>query len=163
MEKTMSCHLNESKVKETVAGICQEFGNDPEELIGILHKAQSRFGYLPAVVQNAVAESLRIPVGKVFGVVTFYSYFSTEAKGKYQISICLGTACYVKGAESVLQEFEKKLQIKNGQTTPDGRFSLNTLRCIGACGLAPVVMIGEKVYGGVKPEGVAAILKEYPE
>jgi NADP-reducing hydrogenase subunit HndA len=84
-----------------------------------------------------------------------------EPKGKYPISICMGTACYVKGAEKVLKEFEKQLEIKNGQTTPDGKFSMNTLRCIGACGLAPVIMIGEKVYGSVKPEEVAKIIKEY--
>ncbi|MFZ2957212.1 MAG: NADH-quinone oxidoreductase subunit NuoE [Candidatus Ozemobacteraceae bacterium] len=159
----MPCSLTESKIKEKIVEICKEFGNDPEELIAILHKAQGHFGFLPSEVQHAIAEELRIPVSKVFGVVTFYSYFSTKPKGKYQISICLGTACYVQGAEKVLQEFEKKLQIKNGQTTPNGKFSLNTLRCIGACGLAPVVMVGEKVYGSVKPDGVDAIIKEYPE
>ena len=156
-----SCH--ENKVKEKVAEICREFQNDPEELIGILHKAQGHFGYLPEEVQHAIAEELRIPVGKVFGVITFYSFFSREPKGKYQVSICLGTACYVQGAEKVLSEFETRLKIKSGQTTKDGRFSLNTLRCIGACGLAPVVMIGEKIYGNVKPDGVAAIIKEYAE
>jgi NADH-quinone oxidoreductase subunit E/NADP-reducing hydrogenase subunit HndA len=159
----MSCSLNEEKITEKIREICQEFQNDPEELIGILHKAQGHFGFLPPAVQRSVAQRLRIPVGKVFGVVSFYSFFSAEPKGKHQISICLGTACYVKGAEKVLQEFEQKLQIKNGQTTPDGKFSLNTLRCIGACGLAPVVMIGEKVYGNIAAEGVGAILKEYPE
>ena len=159
----MPCSQTESKIKEKIVEICAEFGNDPEELIAILHKAQNHFGFLPPEVQHAIAEELRIPVGKVFGVVTFYSYFSVKPKGKFQVSICLGTACYVQGAEKVLHEFEKKLQIKSGQTTPDGKFSLNTLRCIGACGLAPVVMIGEKVYGNVKPEGVVDILKEYPE
>lgn len=159
----MTCSNTNSTMQTKVADICREFNNDPEELIGILHKAQAHFGYLPAEVQHAVAEQLKIPVGKVFGVVTFYSYFSSEPKGKFQISICLGTACYVKGAEKVLAEFEARLKIKSGQTTPNGKFSLNTLRCIGACGLAPVVMIGEKVYGSVKPEEVAAILQEYPD
>ena len=159
----MACPETATRIRATVAAICAEFNNDPEDLIGILHKAQHHFGFLPVEVQHAVAETLRIPVSQVYGVITFYSYFSTEPKGKHQISICLGTACYVKGAEKVLAEFENKLQIKSGRTTPDGRFSLTTLRCIGACGLAPVVMIGEKVYGRVMPESVGAILKEYPE
>ncbi len=104
---------------------------------------------------------MHIPVSKVFGVITFYSYFTTIPKGRFPISVCMGTACYVKGAEKVLGEFEKKLQVKNGQTSTDGMFSLNTLRCIGACGLAPVVMIGEKIYGSVKTEEVSKILAEY--
>lgn len=157
----MSCSIKENAIKEKIVEICSEFNNDPDELIAILHKAQGHFGFLPAEVQHAIAEQLNITRSKIFGVVTFYSYFTMEPKGKFPISICMGTACYVKGAEKVLLEFEKKLKIKNGQTTPDGVFSLNTLRCIGACGLAPVVMIGEKVYGGVKTDGVSAIIDEY--
>ncbi|OGK04928.1 MAG: NAD(P)-dependent iron-only hydrogenase diaphorase iron-sulfur protein [Candidatus Riflebacteria bacterium GWC2_50_8] len=159
----MSCSIKANLIKEKIVEICSEFRNDPDDLIAILHKAQGHFGFLPSEVQQAVAEQLHLPVSKVFGVVTFYSYFTMEPRGKYPISICMGTACYVKGAEKVLHEFESKLQIKNGQTTPNGRFSLNTLRCIGACGLAPVVMIGEKVYGGVKPEDAGKIISEYKE
>ncbi|MBN2857087.1 MAG: NADH-quinone oxidoreductase subunit NuoE [Candidatus Delongbacteria bacterium] len=159
----MSCCEKENKIKETVQSICAEFNNDPNELIAILHKAQNHFGFLPKEVQNAVAETLKIPGSKVYGVVTFYSYFTMEPRGKNPISICMGTACYVQGAERVLKEFENNLEIKNGQTTSDGKFSMNTLRCIGACGLAPVVMVGEKIYGNVKPEQVQEIIKEYED
>jgi NADH:ubiquinone oxidoreductase subunit E len=156
----MSC-CEKTKIKEKITEICAEFDNDPSELIAILHKAQNHFGFLPKSVQEAVAESLKIPSAKVYGTVTFYSYFTMEPRGKHPISICMGTACYVKGADKVLKEFEKKLGIKNGQTTADGKFSMNTLRCIGACGLAPVIMIGEKVYGSVKPEEVQGIINGY--
>lgn len=157
----MMCNQKEAEIKNVIDGICSEFNNNPEDLVGILHKAQGHFGYLPTEVQHAVAGSLRIPKSKVYGVITFYSYFATEPKGRHPISICMGTACYVKGAEKVLESFESNLDIKNGQTTPDGKFSITTLRCVGACGLAPVLMVGEKVYGSVKVEEVAKILKEH--
>jgi len=127
----------------------------------VLHKAQGIFGYLPAEVQEVVARELNVSVAKVYGVVTFYSFFTMTPKGKHPISICTGTACYVRGAEKVLDEFKKRLNIKVGETSPDGKFSLSCLRCVGACGLAPVVLIGEKTYGRVSPEGVKDILKEY--
>ena len=132
-----------------------------EELIKVLHKAQNIFGYLPEEVQYFIAEKLEIPVADVYGVVTFYSYFTMNPRGKYRISVCMGTACYVRGAEPVLEEFKKELNIESNETTPDGKFSLDTLRCVGACGLAPVVMVGEKVYGHVTVEMVKDILAEY--
>ena len=130
-------------------------------MINILHAAQELLGYLPQVVQQVIAADLHIPVSRVYGVVTFYSFFTMEPKGKHPISVCLGTACYVRGAEKVLEEFQKELEIKVGETTSDGLFSLDTLRCVGACGLAPVVTIGGKVYGRVTPEKVRDILQEY--
>ncbi|MDD2199843.1 MAG: NADH-quinone oxidoreductase subunit NuoE [Bacteroidales bacterium] len=145
------------KIKE----ICASFNNNPGELINVLHKVQEHFGYLPAEIQEIVALNLGISVSKVYGVVTFYSFFTMLPKGKYPISICTGTACYVRGAEKVLEEFKKELGIKVGETTPDGKFSLNCLRCVGACGLAPVVKIGDKTYGRVAPEEVKNILNEY--
>ncbi|MGB4204589.1 MAG: NAD(P)H-dependent oxidoreductase subunit E [Bacteroidales bacterium] len=141
--------------------VCKEFNNDSGELINVLHKAQGIFGYLPAEVQEIVAQELNVSVAKVYGVVTFYSFFTMIPKGLHPISICTGTACYVRGAEKVLDEFKKQLNIKVGETTPDGKFSLSCLRCVGACGLAPVVLIGEKTYGRVSPDGVKDILKEY--
>ncbi|HQB22797.1 MAG TPA: NADH-quinone oxidoreductase subunit NuoE [Bacteroidales bacterium] len=141
--------------------ICHSFNNDPEELINVLHKAQGHFGYLPAEVQEAVAQELNIPVAKVYGVVTFYSFFTMSPKGQFPISICMGTACYVRGAENVLAEMKKELNINVGETTPDGKFSLSCLRCVGACGLAPVVMIGDKTFGRVAPEDVKKILAEF--
>lgn len=151
--------LSRHKTDELLA-ICNEHGNQPGELINILHKAQHLFGYLPAEVQQVVASSLNIPVSKVYGVVTFYSFFTMTPKGEHPISVCMGTACYVRGAEKVLDEFKRILKINVGETTPDGKFSLSSLRCVGACGLAPVVLIGEKVYGRVVPGDVEKILKE---
>lgn len=153
-------HLPQSKIKELHA-VCREHDNDSGELINILHAAQEIFGYLPREVQELVAAELHIPVSRVYGVVTFYSFFTMTPKGKYPISVCLGTACYVRGAEKVLDEFQRQLEIKVGETTADGLFSLDCLRCVGACGLAPVVTIGGKVYGRITPEKVRDILSEY--
>lgn len=147
------------KLKE----VCASFNNDPGELINVLHKAQSIFGYLPAEVQEIVSKELKVPLAKVYGVVTFYSFFTMIPKGKHPISICTGTACYVRGAEKVLDEFKKLLEIKVGETTADGKFSLSCLRCVGACGLAPVVLVGEKTYGRVAPDMVKEILAEYKD
>lgn len=153
-------HLPQIKLAE-LQTICKEFHNAPGNLINILHAAQGLFGYLPKEVQEVIAAELDIPVAKVYGVVTFYSYFSMLPKGKFPVSVCLGTACYVRGAEKVLEEFERQLEIKVGETTKDGLFSLDCLRCVGACGLAPVVTIGKKVYGRLTPEKVRDILSEY--
>ena len=157
MEKIQLCKNN---VDELVV-ICNEHNNDPGELINILHAAQSIFGFLPREVQEIVAFQLQIPVSRVYGVVTFYSFFTMTPKGKYPVSVCMGTACYVRGAEAVLDEFQKLLEIKVGETTPDGLFSLDCLRCVGACGLAPVVTIAGKVYGRLTAEKVRDILAEY--
>jgi NADP-reducing hydrogenase subunit HndA len=146
-----------NKIKE----ICASFNNDPQELINVLHKSQEHFGYLPAEVQEVISSELVVPVAKVYGVVTFYSFFTMTPKGKHPISICMGTACYVRGAEKVLEEFKKELGLQVGQTTTDGKFSLSSLRCVGACGLAPVVMVGDKTYGRVAPDDVKNILREY--
>lgn len=152
--------LSEKKTEE-LKGICKDFNNDKNELINVLHRAQGLFGYLPAEVQEVIARELNVSVAHVYGVVTFYSFFTMTPKGEFPISICLGTACYVRGAEKVLEEFKKELNVKVGETTPDGKFSLSCLRCVGACGLAPVVMVGEKVYGRVAPDGVKDIIAEY--
>lgn len=153
------------KIKEkdqnTIKEICKSFDNEPGELINVLHKTQEKFGYLPAEVQEVVAKELNMSVAKVYGVVTFYSFFTMIPKGKHPISICTGTACYVRGADNVLQEFKRQLNIEVGETTDDGKFSLSCLRCVGACGLAPVVLVGDKTYGRVSPEGVKEILEEY--
>lgn len=141
--------------------ICESFNNEPGELINVLHETQHEFGYLPAEVQDVIAHNLNVSVAHVYGVVTFYTYFTMIPKGEYPISVCTGTACYVRGAEKVLDEFKKELNIKVGETTPDGKFSINCLRCVGACGLAPVVLVGERVYGRVSPDGVKSILEEY--
>jgi len=132
-----------------------------DTLIQTLHYAQNLFGYLPDVVQMHIAKRYGIPHADVSGVVSFYNYFTTTPKGKIQISVCLGTACYVNGADKVLQEFEQVLGIKSGQVSEDGKFSIESLRCVGACGLAPVVTINQKVYGKMKPGKVREILEDF--
>jgi len=154
--------LNEQKLTE-LKDICKSFNNEKGELINILHKVQSVFGYLPAEVQEVVAKELNTSVAQVYGVVSFYSFFTMLPRGEHPISICLGTACYVRGAEKVLDEFRRSLKIQVGETTADGKFSLSCLRCVGACGLAPVVLVGDKVYGRVAPDGVKTILAEFKQ
>ena len=133
----------------------------PGALLPVLHEAQEIYGYLPIEVQQMVADGLGIPLSEVYGVATFYSRFSLTPKGKHQISVCLGTACYVKGSDKVLEEVEKMLGIKSGECTPDGLFSIESCRCVGACGLAPVMMIDEEVYGKLTPAEVHKILADY--
>lgn len=151
--------MSQKRIDE-IRAICKEHGNDPGELINILHTVQGKLGYLPKEVQELIAMELGIPAAKVYGVVTFYSFFTMKPKGKYPISVCMGTACYVRGGEKVLDEFRRQLGIEVGGTTPDGLFSLDSLRCVGACGLAPVVMIGPRVYGRLKVTDVKGILDE---
>jgi NADH:ubiquinone oxidoreductase subunit E len=134
---------------------------DEKEMIAILHRAQEIFGYLPMVVQTHIAKKVNINVSKVYGVVSFYSFFSMVPKGEYVISICLGTACFVRGSDKILERVEEILGIKNGETTADGKFTVTTLRCVGACGLAPVMQINEQTYGNITPEDVASILAKY--
>lgn len=144
--------------REQIEAICNKCNNDPGELIHILHEVQHQLGYLPEDVQRVIAAKLRIPASKVFGVVTFYTFFTMTPKGRYPISVCMGTACYVRGAEKILEELKRILNIEVGETTPDGKYSLDCLRCVGACGLAPVVTIGVKVYGRLQSIEIKKIL-----
>lgn len=130
-------------------------------LIEILHKAQDIFGYLPRDVQLYVARKLGIPGAEVFGVVSFYSYFTTKPRGKHTISVCMGTACFVRGADKIIEKLKEKLKIESNEITEDGLFTLKDVRCIGACGLAPVLMVDDKVYGRVKEEDLDQILDSY--
>jgi NADP-reducing hydrogenase subunit HndA len=154
--------LNENTMSQ-IREVCAQFNNQEGELINVLHQVQSKLGYLPAEVQEVIAKELNMSVAKVYGVVTFYSFFTMLPQGEFPISICMGTACYVRGAEQVLSEFKRQLNIEVGQTSPDGKFSLSCLRCVGACGLAPVVTVGEKVFGRVSPQQVSKIIAEYQE
>lgn len=147
----------EARLRSVIA----EHKGQPGATMPVLQAAQEIFGYLPEEVQIMVAEGLDIPLSEVYGVSTFYSFFTLNPKGKYQISVCLGTACYVKGAADVLDAVEKKLGISPGGITKDGLFSLDACRCIGACGLAPVMMINEDVYGRLTPAQVGPILDQY--
>ena len=126
-----------------------------------LQEAQSIYGYLPIEVQTMIADGLGMSLSEVYGVATFYSQFSLTPKGEHQVSVCLGTACYVKGSDKILEAVEKHLGIKTGECTSDGKFSIDSCRCVGACGLAPVMLVDEDVYGKLTPDQVAGILDSY--
>ena len=136
---------------------------DKGALMPVMHEAQEIYGYLPVEVQTVIAEKLGIPLAEVYGVATFYSQFSLNPKGKHQISVCLGTACYVKGSDKILEVLERELNIKCGECTPDGNFSIDSCRCVGACGLAPVMIIDGEVYGKLNDGDVEQILKRHME
>ena len=133
--------------------------NSDSYLISILHKVQGEYGYLSDQHMQEVAETLGVPAAKVSGVATFYHFFRLKPQGKYSISVCMGTACYVKGADKILMEFEKELGIKQGETTKDGLFTIEQTRCVGVCGLAPVVMINEKTHGSLTVEEIPGLIK----
>ena len=154
--KTAVPYRGTPEQEERLRKVIDAHKGQPGATMPVLQAAQEIFGYLPEEVQIMVAEGLDIPLSEIYGVASFYSFFSLNPKGKYQISVCLGTACYVKGAADVLSAVEKKLNITN-----DGLFSLDACRCIGACGLAPVMMINDDVYGRLTAAQVAPILDEY--
>jgi len=133
----------------------------PGALMPVLQKAQDIFGYVPKDVQQIIADGLGTTLAEVYGVATFYAQFSLEPKGQYVVGVCLGTACYVKGSQKVLDKLSEELKIPVGKTTPDGLFTLNATRCLGACGLAPVMMINDEVYGRLVPDDIPGILAKY--
>lgn len=149
---------------EDIAAMIDRFGQGPEpqsSLISILHKVQERFGYLGGEHLDAVAQLLQVPAAKVSGVASFYHFFRLKPRGKFLINVCLGTACYVKGADRVAAKFAEELGIQWGETTADGLFTLEGSRCLGTCGLAPVVMIGEDVHANVTPDKVPLMIDQY--
>ena len=153
-------HLQEAAVKQ-INAICDRYAGETTPLIMILSDIQKEYGYIPLEVQELVSARTGISVAEIYGVVTFYSFFSLQPKGKYVIGCCLGTACYVKGAQQVIDKFEEILKIKPGETTADGLFTLDALRCIGACGIAPAVQINGKVYPKVTVDSVGKMIEEY--
>ena len=148
---------------EALQQVIDELRNEPGALMPIMQRAQDIFGYLPEEVQNYIAKELDIPVSDIYGVATFYAQFNLEPKGKYIISVCMGTACYVKGSQQVLDKLEEVLEVPAGRTTKDGLFTLNATRCLGACGLAPVCTVNDVVYPSMTPEKARAMLKEIRE
>ena len=153
-------HLSEAAVKK-INSICDRYADERTPLMMILSDVQKEYGYIPLEVQELVSERTGISVAEIYGVVTFYSFFSLNPKGKYVIGCCLGTACYVKGAQQVIDKFSEILGIKPGETTKDGLFTLDALRCIGACGIAPAVSINGKVYPKLSVNAVPAVIEEY--
>ena len=154
---------NEQKEQKYIElkAFIEEHKHDSGPLMKIMQKAQEIFGFLSLETQTLIAESLNIPVSEVYGVATFYAQFSLEPKGEYVIGVCTGTACYVKGAADVLAEVEKQLDCATGKTTPDGKFTIEATRCLGCCGLAPVMVVNEDVYGRLAPSDVAGVLEKY--
>ena len=152
-------HLQESAVKQ-IKEIVERYKNETTPLMMILEDIQKEFGYIPLEVQELVSDLTGIPVSEIYGVVTFYSFFSLTPKGKHVIGVCLGTACYVKGSQLVLDKFSELLGIAPGQTTEDGLFTLDVLRCVGACAIAPAVTISGKMHPQVKVDGVAKIIAD---
>lgn len=153
-------HL-QAHAKKQIIEIISRYKDERTPLMMILSDIQKEFGYIPLEVQELVSEEIGVPVAEIYGVVTFYSFFSLNPKGKYVIGVCLGTACYVKGAQQVIDKFSEILKIKAGETTEDGLFTLEALRCIGACGIAPALSINGKVYPKVQVSDVPAIIEEY--
>lgn len=153
-------HLQSSAVTQ-IAKIVERYKDEPTPLMMILEDVQKEYGYIPLEVQELISDLTDIPVSEIYGVVTFYSFFSLTPKGKYVIGVCLGTACYVKGAQLILDKFCEILKIKPGETTPDGLFTIDVLRCIGACAIAPAVSVNGKVYPQVKVDNVIKIINTY--
>ena len=153
-------HLSAKAVKQ-IEEIVERYQDEKTPLMMILSDIQHEFGYIPLDVQELVSEKTGIPVAEIYGVVTFYSFFSLTPKGKYVIGVCLGTACYVKGADEILKKIVQVLNIEEGETTKDGYYSLDTVRCVGCCSLAPLMMIDEKLYAKVKTEEVEEILNTF--
>ncbi|AFS79907.1 iron hydrogenase HydC [Gottschalkia acidurici 9a] len=160
MEFIFDWEENEENIKQ-LKYVINENKNKKGALMPVLHEAQHLFGYLPIEVQRIISEGLNIPLAEIYGVITFYSQFTLIPKGKYEIGVCLGTACYVKGAQALIDEIKKDLKLEVGKTTSDRKFSLIATRCIGACGLAPVLSVNEEVYGRLKAEDVKGILEKY--
>jgi NADH-quinone oxidoreductase subunit E/NADP-reducing hydrogenase subunit HndA len=161
----MKGQVNMAKLSEKaalmIAEICDRYRDEKTPLMMILSDIQNEYGYIPLEVQEIVSRQTGISVAEIYGVVTFYSFFSLTPKGKYVIGCCLGTACYVKGSDKVLEAVEQKLGIKSGECTPDKKFSIDSCRCVGACGRAPVMMIDEDVYGKLTAKEVGKIIDSY--
>ncbi|MDK2985827.1 MAG: hypothetical protein PWQ96_1469 [Clostridia bacterium] len=155
--------INWEEINPKLDEIITKNKGNSSALIEVLHKAQELIGFIPRPVQIKIAEGLGVSLGDVYSVVSFYSYFSEKPKGKYQISICKGTACYVKGSSEIIEKLEKELGIRAGDTTDDGLFSLEVVRCLGACGLGPVMTVNGTAHGLLKPDKAVEILKKYKE
>ena len=147
--------------KKNLMEVIENHKNEQGAVIPVLHEAQDIYGYLPIEVQKMISEGLNVPLAEIYGIVTFYTQFSLNPKGQYQIGVCLGTACYVKGSGDILDRIKEILGIDVGECTPDGRFSLDATRCIGACGLAPVFTVNDEVYGRLTVDDVDDIIAKY--
>lgn len=148
----------EEKLAKEMEKLLKKHPKQKDSLIAILNEIQEKYGYIPKQCQMEISKYLEIPMAEIYGVITFYSRFTTSPKGKYNIAVCLGTACFVKGAQSILDRLKERLKISGGETTPDGKFSIDEVRCVGACGLAPVFMVNDEVYGNATVKMVDEVL-----
>jgi len=155
------CGCGNNHKDEKMEKILSKYDKDKSNLIQMLNEVQEAYGYVPKHAQLAISEHLGVTMAEVYSVITFYSRFTLKPKGKYNVAVCLGTACFVKGSEQILDKLKQKLGIDVGETTPDGKFSIEATRCIGACGLAPVFTINDEVYGKATPEMLDKIIDEY--
>jgi NADP-reducing hydrogenase subunit HndA len=160
MSKKRTVKITDQQMSDIIA-IVDKYRDDKGALIPVLHEVQEYFGYLPIEVQKVISDELHIPLAEIYGVVTFYAQFSTQPKGKYTVSVCLGTACYVKGSGKILEKFENILGVKAGEVSDDGMFGIEACRCIGACGLAPVATVNGEVYGRLVQADVQTICDKY--
>ncbi len=149
------------KLKEETKEIIKKYPKERNQLIAILNEIQEKYGYIPKQSQITISEELSIPMAEIYGVITFYSRFTLAPKGKYNISICLGTACYVKGSQKILDRAKERLKIEAGEVTQDGKFSIDDVRCVGACGLAPVFMVNDEVYGNATVKQFDEVIDKY--
>lgn len=154
------CESIEKKIKEEMNKILIQYKVDKENLIPILNDVQEKYGYIPKTAQLEISNYLNVPMAEIYGVITFYSRFTLEPKGKYNISVCLGTACFVKGSQAILDRLKDRLKIEEGKTTADGRFSIDTTRCVGACGIAPVFTVNNEVYGHATVKKLDEVLND---
>lgn len=157
------CEKNcmDEKLSNEMKELLKNYSQDKSNLIQILNEVQEKYGYIPKQSQIEISNYLSIPMAEIYGVITFYSRFTLEPKGKYNISVCLGTACFVKGSQALLDRLKERLKIEEGETTPDGKFSIDATRCVGACGLAPVFTINNEVYGKATVKKLDEVLDEY--
>lgn len=149
------------KVSEAAIEAVKKYQNESGAVMSCLHEIQDKCGYISEDNQKYLSKMLNVPLSEIYGIITFYNRFSLVPKGRFNIQVCLGTACYVKGSNAILDSLEKKLNIKDGQTTKDGMFSIEGVRCLGACGLAPVIVVNEEVYGKVTVDMLDSILDKY--
>ena len=154
------CECVENKIKKEVQEIMAPYKEEKDNLIPILNEIQEKYGYIPKIAQLEASKYLNIPMAEIFGVITFYSRFTLEPKGKYNISVCLGTACFVKGSQKILDRLKERLNLEEGKTSEDGKFSIDTTRCVGACGIAPVFTVNGEVYGHASVKKLDEILDE---
>ncbi len=149
------------KVEKETKEIIKKYAKDKSQLIGILNDVQEKYGYIPKQAQIVISKELKMPMAEIYGVITFYSRFTLAPKGKYNIAICLGTACFVKGSQKLLDRAKERLNIEPGQVTQDGKFSIDEVRCVGACGLAPVFMVNDEVYGNATVKQLDEVIDKY--